>query len=407
MTLFHATPRHLPNSHLVDAGRALDTDFQDSGHDPVATAAATHAAADPGQAPDFDRLRVLMRGGSKSFFAASLMLPARVRGPATALYAFCRLADDAIDLGTDPHAAMRDLQQRLDAIYARQPRAIDADIALAAVVHQHGIPRELPDALLEGFLWDTQQRRHETLADVEAYSARVAATVGAMMALVMGTRDAAALARACDLGVAMQLTNIARDVGEDARAGRLYLPRQWLTEAGIDADAWLRAPVFNPAIASVIERLLQAADALYRRAEHGIAALPRDCRPAIRAARLVYAEIGEQLRRDGLDSISHRVVVSKQRKLALMARAAGAAVSRQRRPAAPMDVLPAVQFLVDAAAAPVHALGAAASTTSPVAATPHAPAAAKRRPLGERMGWVIALHEREAIARQDARGALG
>ena len=405
MTLFHATPRHLPSSHIVDAGQALNTDFQDIGFDRPAPA-PNHANA--GQAPDFDRLRVLMRGGSKSFFAASLMLPARVRGPATALYAFCRLADDAIDLGADPHAAMLDLQQRLDAIYAHRPRNIDADIALAAVVHQHAIPRVLPDALLEGFLWDTQQRRHDTLADVEAYSARVAATVGAMMALVMGTRDASALARACDLGVAMQLTNIARDVGEDARAGRLYLPRQWLAEAGIDAEAWLRNPVFNPAIASVIERLLQAADALYRRAEHGIAALPRDCRPAIRAARLVYAEIGEQLRRSGLDSISDRVVVSKQRKLALMARAAGAVVSRHRRPAAALDVLPAVQFLVDAAAAPVSRLAAGGNAASSTATDlGHAQATAKRRPLGERMGWVIALHEREAIARQNARGALG
>jgi phytoene synthase len=384
MTLFHSTPRHLPSRQL-DSQPVFDQPaFADSETTLGNTDSSTAEAAN---APDFDRLRVLMRGGSKSFFAASLMLPSRVRGPATALYAFCRLADDAIDLGDDPHAAMDDLRQRLDAIYADRPRNIDADQALAGVVHRHAIPRLLPDALLEGFLWDTQQRRHETLADVEDYAARVAATVGAMMALVMGATSAAALARACDLGVAMQLTNIARDVGEDARAGRLYLPRQWLREADIDADAWLRQPVFNPAIASVVGRLLDTADALYRRAEHGIAVLPRDCRPAIRAARLVYAEIGEQLRRDGLDSISRRVVVSKQRKLALMARATTAVVGG-RQAQAPLAVLPAVQFLVDAAAAPAPS------------------AAPARRPLGERMGWVLALHEREALARQAARGAL-
>jgi phytoene synthase len=251
----------------------------------------------------------------------------------------------------------------------------------------------LPDALLEGFLWDTQQRRCETLADVEAYAARVAATVGAMMALVMEVHDADALARACDLGVAMQLTNIARDVGEDARAGRLYLPRQWLIEVGIDPEAWLREPRFSPAIATVIERLLGAADTLYQRAEHGIAALPRDCRPAIRAARLVYAEIGEQLRRDGLDSVNRRVVVSKQRKLALMARAASAAVLSAGRPAAPLPVLPAVQFLVDAAALPAAPAVLGANRL--------------RRPLGERLGWVISLHEREAINRQASRATAG
>jgi phytoene synthase len=330
---------------------------------------------------DLPALRLLMRGGSKSFFAASLLLPARVRAPATALYAFCRLADDAIDEGDDPHAAMADLRQRLDLIYDGRPRLIDADRALAYVVHHHALPRLLLDALLEGFLWDAQGRRYETLADVQAYGARVAGTVGAMMALVMGARSQQALARACELGVAMQLTNIARDVGEDARNGRLYLPRRWLHEAGVDADAWLQAPVFNPAIASVVQRLLRAADTLYRRAEHGIKALPRDCRPAIRAARLVYAEIGEQLARDGLDSVNRRVVVSKQRKLALMARATGAAVMSPGVAGTHLPVLPAVRFLVDAAAVPE--LGAADL----------APAS---RSLNERVVWLIDLFERQA-----------
>jgi phytoene synthase len=368
---------------------------------PPATAAfPAHTGPSPGEDTSaYDRLRVLMRGGSKSFFAASLLLPARVRAPATALYAYCRLADDAIDLGTDPAAAMTDLQQRLDAVYAGRPRPIEADQALAAVVHRHQLPRALPEALLEGFLWDTQQRRCETLACVEAYAARVAATVGAMMSLVMGARSASALARACDLGVAMQLTNIARDVGEDARAGRLYLPRQWLREAGLDPEAWLQRPVFCPEIASVVGRLLDAADGLYERSEHGIHELPRDCRPAIRAARLVYAEIGEQLRREGLDSVNQRVVVSKQRKMALMARAASAALLPRGRSLAALDalpVLPAVQFLVDAAAqAPAVRPQAGARLSAP------------RRPVGERAGWVIALHERQALARQSARSTAG
>ena len=98
------------------------------------------------------------------------------------------------------------------------------------------IPRALPEALLEGFAWDAAGRRYETLDEVEHYAARVAGCVGAMMTLVMGRRDPAILARACDLGVAMQLTNICRDVGEDARAGRLYLPLAWLRDNGIDPD---------------------------------------------------------------------------------------------------------------------------------------------------------------------------
>jgi phytoene synthase len=341
-----------------------------------------HAGRRPG-ADDLAACRRLMRGGSKSFFAASLLLPARVRAPATALYAFCRLADDAIDLGNDSQAATHELRQRLDAIYDGRPRPIDADRALAGVVHGHAVPRALLDALLEGFLWDASSRRYETLDDLEAYAARVAGTVGAMMALVMGARSAQALARACELGVAMQFTNIARDVGEDARNGRLYLPRQWLRDAGIDPDAWLASPGFDTRIAAVVQRLLDAADVLYGRAEHGIAALPRDCRPAIRAARLVYAEIGRELERNGLDSVHRRAVVSHSRKLALMARAAGAAVVQPGHADRILPPLRSIEFLVDACAAQA----------------PPAPS----RTLDDRVVWLIDLFERQARPRSLAR----
>jgi phytoene synthase len=336
---------------------------------------------------DMAACRRLMRGGSKSFFAASLLLPARVRAPATALYAFCRLADDAIDLGTDSAAAMHALRQRLDAIYDGRPQPIDADRALACVVHAHGVPRAPLDALLEGFLWDGCGRRYDSIADLEDYAARVAGTVGAMMALVMGAQSARALARACELGVAMQFTNIARDVGEDARNGRLYLPRQWMREAGIDPDAWLRAPSFDERLASVVRRLLDAAELLYARSEHGIAALPRDCRPAIRAARLVYAEIGHELARRGLDSVNSRAVVSQRRKLALMARAAGAAIVQPGRADVTLAPLPAIAFLVDACAGPeVQGMATSAS-----------------RSFDDRVVWLIDLFERQATPRSLVR----
>jgi phytoene synthase len=176
----------------------------------------------------------------------------------------------------------------------------------------------------------------------------------------------------------MQLTNIARDVGEDARNGRLYLPRLWLREAGIDADAWLQEPRFSTELGVVIQRLLAAADELYAKAEHGIAALPRDCRPAIHAARLVYAEIGRELERKGLDSVTQRAVVSRQRKITLIARATGAALLSPGPARTPLPVLPAVQFLVDAAAAEPP--------------RPELPS----RSFDERVGWVISLAERQA-----------
>jgi phytoene synthase len=337
---------------------------------------------------DFEACEALMEGGSKTFFAASRLLPKRVRGPAIALYAFCRVADDAIDYATDRVTALKGLNERLRCIYAGQPMPFESDKALAAVVREFNLPLELVSALLEGFEWDAEGRRYETLEDLQGYGARVAGSVGAMMAVIMRVRSDQALARACDLGVAMQLTNIARDVGEDARCARLYLPLQWMREAQIDPDTWLLNPVFDERIASVVSRLLAAADELYQRSEHGIAQLPRDCRPAIRAARLVYAEIGRELERLGLNSINHRAYVTGRRKLALIARASGAALIAPADPTLQMDVLPANQFLVEAA-----------SETAVTSQT----AKSSRRSFDERARWASELFER--LAQQDRERA--
>lgn len=259
-----------------------------------------------------------IRAGSKSFFAASLLLPARVRRPALALYAFCRHADDAVDSGGGSRS-LAFLRERLTRVYAGCPLDIPADRALADVVAENEIPKDLPEALLEGFEWDIEGRQYEELEDLKAYAARVAGAVGMMMAHLMDTRTSEALARACDLGIAMQLTNIARDVGEDARGGRLYLPRDWLKQERVGPDAWLRRPVFSPEIGRVIGRLLDDAEALYERADSGIELLPADCRAGIAAARLLYAEIGHELIRRGCNSVSRRTVVPTARKIRIVA----------------------------------------------------------------------------------------
>lgn len=265
-------------------------------------------------AADIEACRAHLKTGSRSFYAASFLLPRRVRAPASALYAFCRLADDAVDIDCTSGAIER-LQQRLDRVYSGMPESHPADRAMMHVVEHFAIPKHVPEALIEGLAWDSAGRRYETLDDLHAYAARVAGTVGVMMALVMGVREPNALARAVDLGIAMQLTNIARDVGEDARLGRVYLPREWLLDAGIDPDAWLAAPQFTPKLAEVIKRLLDVADGLYTRAEIGIAELPKGCRPGILAARLLYAEIGQEVRRNGFDSVSQRAVVPSAQKM--------------------------------------------------------------------------------------------
>jgi len=295
---------------------------------------------------DLAECRQMIRDGSKTFYTASLLLPQRVCDAARALYAFCRVADDLVDRSADSRAAVDHLLDRLDRIYRGQPHDEPADRAFADVAARFAIPREIPEALIEGFAWDAAGRRYETLSDLTAYAVRVAGTVGAMMSLVMQVRAPYAIARACDLGVAMQLTNIARDVGEDARNGRVYLPRHWLAEAGIDPEGFLSRPQHSPALGRLLARLLAEADRLYARSLSGIALLPAACRPSIHAARVLYCEIGREVERNGCDSVSRRAVVSSRRKLALLSQSVTACLA-----AAPPTGLPPLAeaaFLVDA-----------------------------------------------------------
>lgn len=326
---------------------------------------------------DIEFCRDLLRGGSKTFFAASLVLPRSVGDRAIALYAFCRLADDEVDLGCGGAGAVAGLDRRLAAIYAGQPGSSPADRCFADVIARCAIPRALPDALLEGLAWDTQSRRYESLSDLIAYAVRVAGAVGAMMSLIMERRDPAVVARACDLGIAMQLTNIVRDIGEDARQGRLYLPLQWMREAGLDPNDWLADPCFDRRIGEIARRLLAVADTFYDRADAGIAALPAACRPGIHAARLIYAEIGREVERTHLDSVSRRAIVPSVRKLRLLATAMAASMASRKASLDPVQ--PEASYLVDAVAA---------------TQLPRAPSPLPRRSLTDRAVWVLDLFER-------------
>ncbi|RZI94481.1 MAG: phytoene/squalene synthase family protein [Variovorax sp.] len=344
-----------------------------------------------------------LRQGSRSFLAASLLLPRDVREAACALYAFCRMADDAVDEGDDEAAAVRELRRRLARAYDTSlpvaALAAPADRALAAVVARFDIPRALPEALIEGFEWDADGRSYETLEDLNDYAARVAGTVGAMMSLLMGVRSPDAVARACDLGVAMQLSNIARDVGEDAAMGRLYLPRRWMRDAGIDPDEWLAAPVFSPALGTVVERLLSAADALYQRVGAGVAQLPLSCRPGINAARFLYEAIGNKVREAGCNSVASRAVVPGSSKAVLLLKAL--TTLRPSLAASSVPPLEANRFLVDAVLLPTQEDALPGERTSK-----------GRRSTTDRLIWVIELFDRlerqsEARTRVASQPVLG
>jgi len=299
---------------------------------------------------DAAALREIIAEGSHSFYAASRLLPKRVRETAFALYGFCRSCDDAIDEEAGGKERVHRLRQRLHAAYAGRPENRPVDRAFADAVARHAIPKAIPAALIEGMEWDDEGRTYQTLEDLHDYAARVAGTVGAMMALVMGARSAEALARATDLGAAMQLTNIARDVGEDARRGRIYLPLDWLADEGICAQDFIKAPSASDAVRRCVERLTVEAQQLYARGLSGVSFLPAECRAAIRAAGLIYGDIATSIAQAGWDSVTRRARVAGPRKLALV----GKALAMTALPAAPPSRAPALAancFLIEAVTA--------------------------------------------------------
>ncbi|MBL8790084.1 MAG: phytoene/squalene synthase family protein [Rhizobiales bacterium] len=288
---------------------------------------------------DLAHCRQMIRQGSRSFHLASLLLPTQARGHARALYGFCRMADDLVDQSEDATEAVAMLARRLDLIYAGEPAPSPTDRAFADVVHRFAIPRSIPEALIEGFAWDSIGRSYDSYSEVVSYGVRVAGTVGVMMSLIMGQRNPQALARAIDLGVAMQLSNIARDIEDDARLGRVYVPGAWLRESGCTPGDVL---AHAACAAEAASRLVAEADLLYARARVGIAMLPRSCRASINAARLLYREIGCLAARQRHRG---RAVVGGRRKAALVLRAIAEVPMLPGASTAPC--LPEGQFLVD------------------------------------------------------------
>ncbi|MFI4935149.1 MAG: phytoene/squalene synthase family protein, partial [Caulobacterales bacterium] len=266
--------------------------------------------------------RETIRKGSKSFAAAAALFEPETRADAEMLYAWCRHCDDVIDgqdLGhgmaaPDPEAA----KARLEGLYAKTRAALageptdDPDFAaFQRVALRRQIPERYALELLGGFAMDVAARRYETLEDTLDYCWHVAGVVGVMMALVMGVKpdDLPTLRRAQDLGLAFQLTNIARDVVEDAANGRVYLPADWLAEAGVPVDA-VAAPEHRAAVFSVTQRLLAQAEPYYASAVAGLAALPWRSAWAIAAARGVYRQIGVEVLRRGPHAWDERVSTS-------------------------------------------------------------------------------------------------
>ncbi|MFV2090514.1 MAG: phytoene/squalene synthase family protein [Pseudomonadales bacterium] len=272
--------------------------------------------------------KAIIEQGSKSFATAAKLFDPDTRANAFMLYAWCRYCDDRIDgqeLGfgqNSPEPAVQleileELTRQTETAMAGDPAKDPVFAGFQRVYQGCGISRRYPLELLQGFAMDVERRNYLSLDDTLLYSYHVAGVVGAMMAAIMGVRDQPTLDRAMDLGIAFQLTNISRDVMEDAADGRVYLPRQWLEEAAapIDPEDF---PGAEAALSRVVARLLDEADKYYDSAVHGISQLPFRCAWAIATARKVYSEIGVQVRRSGELAWKHRAGTSSARKLLML-----------------------------------------------------------------------------------------
>ncbi|MCQ8781836.1 phytoene/squalene synthase family protein [Mangrovibrevibacter kandeliae] len=290
--------------------------------------------------------------GSKSFAAAAKLFDPPTRESAVMLYAWCRHCDDVVDGQDHGHrpdggrcadtgeadradalARLEVLEAQTAAVFAGSPTGEPAFAALAEVVRRHAVSRDLALEHLAGFRMDVEGRRFATIDDTLGYCWHVAGVVGVMMARVMGASDPATLDRACDLGLAFQLTNIARDVVDDAEVARVYLPLDWLAEAGIP-ESELAALPHRPALARLTARLVDRAEPYYASARIGLADLPLRSAWAVATALCVYRAIGIEVKRRGPEAWDSRVSTSKVQKLGFVVGGLGLALRSRtmRRP---------------------------------------------------------------------------
>jgi phytoene synthase len=276
---------------------------------------------------DLRSCRAVTRKYAKSFFFASHVLPAEKRDASYAVYAFCRRADNLVDevrSGESREAVraqLEELRSMLESAYATDTVFADPELrAFSHTVRTMNIPIDYFSDLLKGVEMDLKITRYETFEELQVYCYRVASVVGLIMAHIMGAVSPEALQRAADLGTAMQLTNILRDIGEDARRGRIYLPLADLRRFGVE-ERELTAGRMTPSMRALLAFQIDRSRTYYERASWGIPLLPDDgSRFCVRLMSELYSGILDEIEKIDYDVFAGRAYVSYFSKFVITAR---------------------------------------------------------------------------------------
>jgi phytoene synthase len=260
--------------------------------------------------PDEYCARKAAQSGS-SFYYSFLFLDPERRRAITALYAFCREVDDVVDGVTSPdvaHAKLAWWRQEIAAAFAGTPQHPVAR-ALQGVVRTFALPQPQLQTVLDGMAMDLERTRYVDFAELELYCYRVAGVVGVMSAEIFGTTAEATREYARELGIAFQLTNIIRDVGEDARRGRIYLPQDELARFGVSASAIFAGKRSDAFVALMRHQVARARE----RYANALALLPAQDRVAQRPGLImaaIYRRLQDEIEASGFDVLDQRIALT-------------------------------------------------------------------------------------------------
>lgn len=276
----------------------------------------------------YAKCRSITRYHAKTFYMATRFLPNQKQRGIFAIYSLCRYVDDLVDEAEDlveqQELSRQDVQRKLDSWKQKLQDTYDGRdhdnailIAFSDVLKRHHIPIEMPFELMEGVCMDLFKNRYETFDELYDYSFKVASIVGLMTSQVFGYESREALGYAVDLGIAMQLTNILRDVGEDLRRDRIYLPKEDLDRFGVTEQELFNHSL-NEQVIALLRFEINRTRRYYDRSDKGIALLSADSRLPVYLARQNYSRILDKIETNQYNVFDHRAYLNATEKLSIL-----------------------------------------------------------------------------------------